>query len=341
MVAAAAAFAPVGSVSAQRLIDFHGGRWVEGEDAFVFQFRSGGPLFGPLSHGITLLATIDDSVGRRRAFYGVGWDLLLFRPARFGPYVVAGVAAGLSTDSGSGPQQLAAQWTAGAGFEWKPFPFVGAGVEARYRLEDRGPKGFWNATDTRTGVSVTVGAVMRWPSRAPRNRAAAAANPTATAAAPAAAAPPPPAGTFVPLSAPRLVAAPTRVTGPAGTVVMTAVGALGTPYRWGGTAENGFDCSGLVQWAYSQHGVQVPRMSAAQATAGTEVPPTVDALMPGDILLFAAQPGGGVTHVGLYAGERKFIHSGSSGVRLSLLDYSDANGSYWMRRWVGARRVIP
>ncbi len=340
VIAAVAAIAPVGSLNAQRLIDFHAGRWVDSEDAWVFQFRSGGRLFGPVSHGVTLLATINDSLGRRRAFYGVGWELILFRPARFGPYAVAGVAAGLSTDSG--PHQLAAQWTAGAGLEWKPFPFVGAGVEARYRLEDRGPEGFWNATDARKGVSVTAGVVMRWPSRSSRTRSAAAAPAApAVAAAPTPVAPPPPAGTYVPLSAPRLVAAPTRFSGPAGNVASTAVGALGTPYRWGGTAENGFDCSGLVQWAYSQHGVQVPRMSAAQASAGVAVTPSVEALTPGDILLFAAEPGGGVTHVGMYVGERKFIHSSSAGVRISLLDYSDANGSYWMRRWVGARRVLP
>jgi cell wall-associated NlpC family hydrolase len=71
------------------------------------------------------------------------------------------------------------------------------------------------------------------------------------------------------------------------------------------------------------------------------VPPVVDALAPGDILLFAARPGGGVTHVGLYVGERKFIHSGSTGVQLSRLDYSDVSGAYWLPRWVGARRVVP
>jgi cell wall-associated NlpC family hydrolase len=124
-------------------------------------------------------------------------------------------------------------------------------------------------------------------------------------------------------------------------VVRTAIDAIGTPYRWGGSAGNGFDCSGLLQWAYSQQGVAIPRMSRDQAQAGTAVPPAIDALAPGDILLFAARPGSGVTHVGMYVGERKFIHSGAAGVQISLLDYSDTNGAYWLARWVGARRVVP
>ena len=334
-LAAAATFAPAVGLWAQAQVDLQAGRWEFGEQAYVFQIRSSGKLFGPLSHGISLLATVNDSLGRRRAFYGLGYDFMLFRPKKFGPYGVAGVALGLSTDSG--PHQLAAQWTAGAGWEWKPLSFFGIGVEARYRMEDRGPKGFWNATDTREGVSVTAGAVLRWRN-APRTRSASGTpqQPTVVAATT------PPGGIpmYVPLSASRLVSAPTNVSGPAGSVVNTAIGALGTPYRWGGTEENGFDCSGLVQWAYGQHGVQLPRMSRAQASAGTEVPPVVDALVPGDILLFAEQAGAGVTHVGLYVGERKFIHSGSNGVRIALLDHSDANGSYWLQRWVGARRIV-
>jgi cell wall-associated NlpC family hydrolase len=65
-----------------------------------------------------------------------------------------------------------------------------------------------------------------------------------------------------------------------------------------------------------------------------------EALEPGDILLFSAYPGGGVTHVGLYVGERKFIHSSNTGVRLSRLDPRDAEATWWLPRWVGARRVL-
>ena len=119
------------------------------------------------------------------------------------------------------------------------------------------------------------------------------------------------------------------ITGNAADVVHTALDALGTPYQWGGTAANGFDCSGLVQYAYAQHGIRLPRMSRDQATAGSEVPPVVEALQPGDILLFSARAGGGVTHVGMYVGEQKFIHSASTGVKLSRLEVHDPEGAWW------------
>src|SRR5207244_1695768 len=94
-------------------------------------------------------------------------------------------------------------------------------------------------------------------------------------------------------------APPTTISGNAGDVVQTAIESLGTPYIWGGTADNGFDCSGLIQYAYGQHGIRLPRMSRDQARAGAEVAPVVDALRPGDVLLFSTRPGAGVTHVGM------------------------------------------
>jgi cell wall-associated NlpC family hydrolase len=134
---------------------------------------------------------------------------------------------------------------------------------------------------------------------------------------------------------------PASISGSAADVVRTAIDAIGTPYQWGGTAANGFDCSGLIQYAYGQHGIRLPRTSRDQSTAGTVVTPVLEALQPGDVLLFSARPGGGVTHVGMYVGEHKFIHSSSTGVRISVLDPSDPEGAYWMPRWVGARRILP
>src|SRR2546425_13354355 len=82
-------------------------------------------------------------------------------------------------------------------------------------------------------------------------------------------------------------------------------------------------------------------MSRDQAHTGAEVAPVVDALRPGDILLFSARPGAGGTHVGMYVGELKFIHSSNRGVKLSRLDPADPEGAYWLDRWVGARRGVP
>jgi cell wall-associated NlpC family hydrolase len=124
-------------------------------------------------------------------------------------------------------------------------------------------------------------------------------------------------------------------------VVGTALEEMGQPYVWGGTGDGsgGFDCSGLIYYAYGRHGVRIPRTSQGQAGAGIAIRRDLDALLPGDILTFA-EDGGQVSHVGLYVGEGRFIHSASSGVRLSRLAEDDPNGRYWLRRWVGVRRVV-
>ena len=123
------------------------------------------------------------------------------------------------------------------------------------------------------------------------------------------------------------------------TAVTTAVQVMGTPYVWGGSSENGFDCSGLIQYAYQQAGITLPRRSVDQAKAGQLIPREIGQLEPGDILSFSREPGGPVGHVGLYVGERRFIHSSSTGVRMSLLSEDDPSGKHWFARWVGARRI--
>jgi cell wall-associated NlpC family hydrolase len=70
------------------------------------------------------------------------------------------------------------------------------------------------------------------------------------------------------------------------------------------------------------------------------ITPAIEVLHPGDILLFAAQPGSGVSHVGLYVGDQAFIHSANDGVKLSRLDAGDPDGAWWLSRWVGARRIV-
>ena len=322
--------------------ELHLGRWYTGNRANVYELRTSSRLTGPLTHGFGAGVLVNDSLGRRRAFYGMGYEIQGWRSrSGFGPYALAGLALGLSTDTST--QQVAAQWSAGGGLEWRPFSWLAIGSEARYRLEDRGPRGFWNpARDDRSGISAVLGVTIglgkgaaggRRPGRGtpgepaereqPSERASGRASPATSGVSPL-----PP------------VAAAT-VTVNATDVVQTAVESLGIPYAWGGTAENGFDCSGLIQYAYGRHGIRLPRISRDQAKAGAEVAAVVDALRPGDILLFSASPGAGVTHVALYVGGLKFIHSATTGVKLSLLDPRDPAGAYWLDRWVGVRRVIP
>ncbi len=118
-------------------------------------------------------------------------------------------------------------------------------------------------------------------------------------------------------------------------VVETALAAIGTPYSWGGTDANGFDCSGLIQYSYAQFGIALPRVSREQVRFGSSVALDAQALRPGDVLGFSQEVGGPVSHVGLYVGEGRFIHSSSSGVRLS-----DIREAYWQRHLVDARRMV-
>lgn len=302
-----------------RGVELHLGRWYNGNRADVYELRTSSRLGGVFTHGLGVSVLVSDTLGRDRAFYGLGYEIQAARGRRtLGPYAVAGLALGLSTAPST--QEVAVQWTVGGGVEWRPLSWIALGSEVRYRLEDRGPRGFWNPrSDARKGVSATIGLSIGLGRREARGGSGGA----------------PPDSRLPPPEPPAII------TGNAADVVQTALESLGTPYIWGGTADNGFDCSGLIQYAYGQHGVRLPRMSRDQARVGAEVPPTADALRPGDILLFSARPGSGVTHVGMYVGELKFIHSSTRGVKLSRLDPRDPEGGYWLDRWVGARRVIP
>ena len=118
-------------------------------------------------------------------------------------------------------------------------------------------------------------------------------------------------------------------------VVDLALASIGTPYEWGGMDTNGFDCSGLIQFAYGRYGIRLPRVSTDQIRAGSPVDPEPSLLQPGDVLGFATVGSASTSHVGLYVGRHEFIHSSTSGVRVStLLD------PYWQRRLVAARRIV-
>ncbi|MEW6659397.1 MAG: C40 family peptidase [Thermodesulfobacteriota bacterium] len=98
---------------------------------------------------------------------------------------------------------------------------------------------------------------------------------------------------------------------------------LGTPYRLGGSLENGraTDCSGFVQYIYQKSNIDLPRSSSEQAREGKAVAYTLDLakLRPGDLLFFAPR-GRHINHVGIYAGDGQMIHASNSSGRVVISD---------------------
>jgi cell wall-associated NlpC family hydrolase len=85
--------------------------------------------------------------------------------------------------------------------------------------------------------------------------------------------------------------------------------------------------------------VALPRTSAEQAREGRKLDKRLSELEPGDLLTFSNR-GGQVTHVGMYLGDGRFVHSATRGVQVSVLSEADPYGRWWYRRWVGARRIL-
>jgi len=122
----------------------------------------------------------------------------------------------------------------------------------------------------------------------------------------------------------------------ASSVLMRALGLVGTPYKYGGnTPESGFDCSGLVNYVYRDMlAMNLPRTSRELAALqGPRIDPRQ--LAAGDLVFFGDK--GNVWHVGIYVGEGRFVHAPSTGgtVRLDYLD-----GAYWRDHYTGAKRVL-
>jgi cell wall-associated NlpC family hydrolase len=115
-----------------------------------------------------------------------------------------------------------------------------------------------------------------------------------------------------------------------------AVTLVGTPYRNGGTSpDSGFDCSGLVWYVYRQAaGLWLPRSSDEMGRAGRPI--AAADMRPGD-LVFYNTLGREFSHVGIYIGERRFVHAPSSGGKVEIVSMEN---SYWARRFSGARRMV-
>ena len=106
---------------------------------------------------------------------------------------------------------------------------------------------------------------------------------------------------------------------------------LGTPYVWGGASPGGFDCSGLVMWAFAQVGVSLPHSSYAQYGSG--VPVSRDQLQPGDLVFFD-----GLGHVGIYIGGGQFVARAAH--RRRREDLEPRATRWYASTFVGARRIL-
>jgi cell wall-associated NlpC family hydrolase len=123
-------------------------------------------------------------------------------------------------------------------------------------------------------------------------------------------------------------AAPSASSG-GGSAVAAAESQIGAKYVYGGTGNGGFDCSGLVQWAFAQAGVSLPRTSFAQYGAGS----AVSSIQAGDLVFFSTD-GPGASHVGIATGPNSAVSATSHGV----MQHEITTG-YWGAHYIGARRV--
>jgi peptidoglycan DL-endopeptidase CwlO len=114
-----------------------------------------------------------------------------------------------------------------------------------------------------------------------------------------------------------------------GSVVDVAMQYLGTPYVWGGASPSGFDCSGLVVYAYGQIGVSLPHYTGALWQSGSSV--SSDQLAAGDLVFF-----NGLGHVGIYIGGGQFIHSPHTG---DVVKISSLSEGWYASTYMGARRI--
>jgi cell wall-associated NlpC family hydrolase len=109
--------------------------------------------------------------------------------------------------------------------------------------------------------------------------------------------------------------------------VQAALTQVGAPYSWGGAAPGGFDCSGLVMWAFQQAGIALPHSSQALAHGGQPV--SLTDLQPGDVLTFYSD----ASHAGIYIGDGLMVHSSTYGVPVRVVAMNSSGPIYDARRY--------
>jgi len=116
-------------------------------------------------------------------------------------------------------------------------------------------------------------------------------------------------------------------------LVQTALACRGIRYSRGGTSRGGFDCSGFTRYVFAKYGISLPHSSAAQARMGIPVPRSE--LRPGDLVFFQTNRRG-ISHVGIYIGDNRFVHAATHGRGVTV---DSLGSSYYALRYRGARRV--
>jgi len=122
-------------------------------------------------------------------------------------------------------------------------------------------------------------------------------------------------------------------------LVSVARAQVGTRYVLGGTTPSGFDCSGLVRYVMAALKVELPRTAAQQAQTGLEIDRDKSNLRPGDLLTFGKKGRSGVSHIGIYVGNGRYIHASSVAGRVIESDLS-RTGSPLIKAWRGVRRMV-
>jgi len=117
-------------------------------------------------------------------------------------------------------------------------------------------------------------------------------------------------------------------------IVKVANAQIGKKYKWGSAGPSSFDCSGFTSYIYKNGaGISLPRTSVSQSKVGIKI--SRNQLKSGDLVFFNTS-GKGISHVGMYIGDSKFIHASTSkGVRIDSL-----NSSYYKSKFVTASRII-
>lgn len=118
-------------------------------------------------------------------------------------------------------------------------------------------------------------------------------------------------------------------------IIETALGQVGRPYRYGGDSPDGFDCSGLVEYSYGEAGIKVPHNTAALLHSGSKI--GLDDARPGDLLFYRFERSPSALHVAIYLGHGKMVHAPAHGKQVSVIHTDDTP---WPGRFLGAVRVL-